>query len=286
MWGGEVTIEYLGWSGFRIQRPGGRAILLDPPTASALAGDTPAIVLITHAHPEHLAGVRAHLQNQRAANVTVYASRPVCRYLTRRARGDCVRLVRLHPGQSCTLDTGARMEVFEWRHLPLLPPGWGAGLRHLGRLLARPGLAARIAGAGLAGPRAGPMLGFRLSVAGRRLVAYGEGLHRRCRARAVLARCGGQADGVLLVAAEPEHLDCLPALVAASGMGHALIYEPHAGWRKAFGMPRADLDALACALAARGVNATPVRPGERAAPWSLDTQDHRSRLRCQPVSTR
>jgi len=61
--------------------------------------------------------------------------------------------------------------------------------------------------------------------------------------------------GTLVAAVEPEDTACLPALIAATGMRRVLLYEPHAKWRDAFKMPRANMAALASALWEWGIEA-------------------------------
>ena len=252
---GDVSLRHLGWSGLRIERPAGPVLFIDPPAAT-MADDRPALVLLTHGHPEHVAGTVARLATAVDGQHTVIgASAVVCAHLARRYRGVNATFKPLRPGDRLVLGDGIEVAVFGWRHLPLLPSGIGPALQHVRRLLSRPTLCARIIAAGIRGPRAGPMLGFRLGIGGQRLLVYGEGLHRRSAAAELAAQCRGSEDGTLLVAVEPEDQEFLPALIAASGLRHALLYEPHAHWRDAFGMPRADLALLATALAARGIEA-------------------------------
>jgi hypothetical protein len=261
---GGVGLDYLGWSGFRLAAPGGGTILLDPPAGAAIGGSAPLTLLLTHGHPEHVAGSLDYLRwDGDGTSATVLASPAVCRHLERRARRRGVAFRPVRPGERVRLGGGDSVDVFGWRHLPLLPPGLSAKVGHVARLASRPGLAARIALAGVAGPPAGEMLGFRLDLGGQLVVAYGEGLHRRCPAAEAAMHCCRPSGALLLLvllAVEPEDQECLPELLLAAGAGTAVLYEPHARWRAAFGMPRADLPGLRRALEAVGIRATIAEP--------------------------
>ncbi len=259
---GGATLHYLGWSGFRIAVPGGGSVLIDPPADVAMDGSDPVHLLLSHGHPEHVAGARTYLEHEVDGPVTtVIASPAVCRHLERQTRRRSVTFQPVLAGACVALGGGRSVEAFRWRHLPLLPPGLGAALRHVARLASRPGLAARIALAGLAGSPVGEMLGFRLDLGERVIVAYGEGLHRRCLAAEAAAQCGGASDVLLLVAVEPEDEAALPGLLRSAGVTASILYEPHAGWRDAFGMKRADLGSLCRAMEAVGVRAVTATPG-------------------------
>lgn len=259
-----VSLEYLGWSGFRIAGPDGESIFLDPPPEAAIAGDGDLSILLSHGHPEHVGGSLSFLdRDDDGPPAVVVASPSVCRCLTKRTRRANVTFRPVRPGDRVNMGARQTVDVFRWRHLPLLPPGGGAALRHLACLASRPGLAARIVLAGLAGPGVGDMLGFRLGLGGQSIVAYGEGLHRRCPRAEAAAQCRGSPATLLLAAVEPEDEGMLPDLIDATAARRAVLFEPHAGWRDAFGMKRADLSALKRALEARGISAVVAEPGAR-----------------------
>lgn len=265
-----TSIDYFGWSGFRIAAPDGGAVVIDPPTPAAIQADGPLYVLLTHGHPEHVAGSRACLAGDaHGPTITVVASPTVCRHLERRTRRRRVSFRPVLPGERLSLGSDLFIDTFRWRHLPLLPPGLAAALRHVGHLASRPGLAARIVLAGLGGPPAGEMLGFRLGLGGRVVVAYGEGLHRRCAASEIATQARTSPDALFLVAVEPEDEDALPGLLQAAGISAAALYEPHAAWRDAFGMRRADLDRVHRNLEAIGIRAVTLAP--EAALHAADT---------------
>ncbi len=255
-------LSYLGWSGFRIDFPGCRPVAVDPPRKAPLPLDRELNILLTHGHPEHIAGTTRYLENPaRSAAVTLLASQRICRFMQQRPHlpEDCFIPCRREQSQDIP---GMRVDVFQWRHMPLLPPGFGAVLTHIGRLAAQPRLAWRIVRAGLRGPREGPMLGFRLVPSqGPRVLIYGEGLHRRT-GEADARRTGEQCPAeVLLVAVEPEDTGILPGLVSAVGAPLAIPYEAHYLWRKGFGMPLVDLEALVREFNAQGIQTRTLLPG-------------------------
>jgi hypothetical protein len=258
------ALEYLGWSGLRVAGPGD-GLCIDPPEGTAMPLDRTLHVLITHGHPEHVGGTLAHLRNPaRSGPVRGAAAAPICRYLRRHAARADDRFHACAPGERFDI-AGFRIDVFEWKHMPLLPPGIGPALHRLKMIAARPRLAARIVLAGLRGPWPFPMLGFRLTApACPSILVYGEGLHRRTdTAQVERIRAALPAD-FLLAAVEPEDADVLPDLFRRIGATTVGLYEAHRPWREAFGMPLADLDALAATLASDGMRAVIFRPGMTA----------------------
>jgi len=249
-------LSYLGWSGFRLDLPGEAVLYIDPPAGTLRAHPAPACVLLTHGHPEHVDGTRELLAGTRGGTpLTVTASATVCRFLARRYAGAGARLRPVRAGERLELTAGVHARVFGWRHLPLLPPGLGAGMQHVRQLARRPGRALRIVARALAGPLPGAMLGFDLEVAGTRIIAWGEGLHRRCSAAEVAAVTGAQPGGVVLAGVEPGDEQAVGTLLRAAAAHTAVLYEPHALWREAFGMPRAALESLQRTLDAAGIEA-------------------------------
>ena len=249
--GPEIT--YLGWSGFHMPGQGSSAVYIDPPKGTA-SQDVPTVVFITHGHPEHLGGVLDLVKTQAAASLTIVGSKAVCAYLKRQCTRPHVRFEPVTAGSFFADGNGVRAEVFTWRHMPLLPPGFMPACRHVWRLLCGWRKAAGIIRMMLTGPRrAGEMLGFVLSVGDDMpVIAYGEGLHRRTRLGEVRAVAGALEKACLLVAVEPEDVAALPWLLRASAARFIRLYEPHGGWRDDFGMPRADLRALAGELRQAG----------------------------------
>ncbi len=250
---GELTITYLDWSGFRIERQDQAAIFLDPPAKAALPGDRPLLILLSHGHPEHIGGTRNYLSQMGSkAQATIIASDSVCRYLARHTRASGVVFKPARPGDHLRLNDDVSVNVFRWKHLPLLPPGVMPSVRHIAHLLSNLSLAARIAWAGVTGPRAEPMLGFHLFLGGWEVLAYGEGLHRKCNK---IVEGQGALGTVALAGVEPGDEAAMVKLIRASAAGETILYEPHAKWRDAFGMPRVDLGLLQTDLRAQGIAA-------------------------------
>lgn len=253
-----LSITYLGWSTFRIGLVDGRPLFLDPHARCELPIESPIVVLVSHGHPEHLAGLRAYLERpQGRSGALVLASSGICRHLAGLTEGLGVEFRPVAPGEALQLDE-FEVGVFEWAHLPLLPPGIGPGFRHVWQLLSRPGLALRIAKAGLAGPRPGPMLGFRISIGSWQVLAHGEGLHRFCRPEPGTV----QPDHMICLAGiEPGDEAAMPHLLSATLAGSVLLFEPHAKWRHAFGMPRVDLADVRRRLEPFGIAGRVAIPG-------------------------
>jgi len=263
---GATRLAWLGWSGFRISAPGGAVLHVDPPAGTVFAPEGAAHILVTHGHPEHVEGTLAHLRDPaRTQPVEVAAGAGVCRHLRRHARHPADRLRVCVPQDHFQL-AGFGVDVFAWHHMPLLPPGLGPKLAHLRSLASRPGRALRIVLDGLRGPWPFPMLGFRIACpGGERLLVYGEGLHRMAGAEAVAAVGRSLPADVLLAAVEPEDIGALPELIARTGARQVALYEAHRPWREGFGMPLADLDALAATLARTGRHVRVLRQGSTEA---------------------
>ena len=245
----ELVLGYLGWSGFRIVFPDGTELYIDPPKGTALPLDHETNILITHGHPEHIAGTVEHLCNPgRNARVLVAASAAVCRYFSKRSTQNADHFQPCKPQQHINI-SGLDIDIFKWRHMPLLPPGFKPVLNHIKCLISHPDLALSIIAAGLRGPLPFPMLGFRIMpLEGPRVLVYGEGLHRLTD-RTDTRRIGIDLPAeILLVAVEPEDINVLPDLVNTTGITTIGLYEAHRGWREAFDMPCADLEALASVL--------------------------------------
>jgi len=253
---GGLAVTYLGWSGFRIERAPHR-VFVDPPEGTPFPADGHLTILLSHGHPEHVGGTRALVgQAERRVRITIAASPAICRHLAR-VSGRGVSFLPTRPGARLRLDEGLEVRVFEWTHLPLLPGGLKANLAHIRHLLSRPDLAWRIARAGLAGPPAGPMLGFGITLGDRSLLAWGEGLHRFAAPWA-----DPMPPAIVLAAVEPGDEAAIPGLLRACGADAALLFEPHARWRDAFGMERADLEGLRARLERDGTRAVVVQPGQ------------------------
>ena len=248
-----AALAYLGWSGFDLRFPGVPPVLIDPPDAAGVPMDQNICLIVTHGHPEHIAGAAAYLKSRaRTGAAHLFASPGICRALKRRCHNAQDVFYPCRPGQTLKLGK-LTLDVFECRHMPLLPPEKGEGLKHLRRIASNPRLAAGILADIARFPFAGPTLGFRLACAHLpNILLFGEGLHR-CVARDKIAEIATRLPGDILIAAvEPEDAEAMPDLVSATGALTMVPYEAHAPWRKRFGMPAADLDALCATLQRRG----------------------------------
>jgi hypothetical protein len=252
-----LELRYRGWSGFEVRAPGRTAVLVDPAPDREIA-DERAIILVTHGHPEHVAGSLAHLRKTSRAPVTVIASAPICRYLERRTAGREDRFLRVAPRDRLEV-LGWSVRVFGWTHMSLLPPGMLPAARYLATLLRHPRGLARMAWGDLRGPAHAPMLGYHVSAGAGGVVYYGEGLHRLTSRRALEETLGPDPIDALVFGAEPEDVDALPALLAGHEVGRAIAFEPHRPWREDFGLPQLDAEDLVSRLSAAGLDALAVR---------------------------
>ncbi len=257
----DLQLHYLGWSGFWIVCPGGAELYIDPPPDYSLPLDRETHVLITHGHPEHIAAALEHLCKPARKACHVAASPRICRYMRRRSDNAADQFTICEAQQRINF-AGLGIDIFQWQHMPLLPPGIRPALHHIKSLISHPALALRIIVAGLRGPLPWPMLGFRIEIPDAPAVlVYGEGLHRhtgQANARRVASCFPAQ---VLLVAVEPEDTDMLPELIDAIGAKTVGLYQAHEQWRLGFSLPCADLDALASVLEEHGRQGLVFRSG-------------------------
>lgn len=260
-----LHLRYQGWSGCAVRPPEGShasPLVFDPSPGVELEGGA-LTLLLTHGHFEHVDGALAHLRRREREPVTVVASSPLCQFLERRAARPGDRLVPVG-ADSRVEANGWEIRVFEWVHMPLLPPGAGPAARYLLKLMKHPRGLAKMAVGGARGPRHRPMLGYcvRASAASGWLVYYGEGIHRQTTRAQVRAALGEGPVDALVFGAEPEDARALPELLAGQAAAHVLAFEPHRPWRAAFGLPQLDAAALAATLRAKGLDARPLTAGD------------------------
>lgn len=253
-----LGVTYQGWSGCVLVAPGGIPLYFDPAPGSALP-DQKKIVFITHGHPEHVEGIASHLRSVRENGISVLGSSSVCKFLKTKSSNRADSFLAVNEGSSLSLH-GWSVDVFGWEHMSLLPAGWKEKGTYLKRLLRHPVRLAKIGVHGLSGPRHAPMLGYRVSGYGRRIVYFGEGLHRCTSDACLRVAMGNEPVDVLLAAVEPEDAQDLPRLVMASGARQLLAFEAHRPWREQFELPQINLSDLRNGLP--GVKVWSPAPGE------------------------
>ncbi len=259
----DLNMTYLGWSGFRFSWSRGPQILVDPPDIVGIDREREAWLLLSHGHSEHVAGTLNYLSDtSRVAPVTVLASPPVCRYLKCRYGRKDDRFISCLPGDVKTL-SDLRIDVFGWRHMPLLPSGLRPSICYLFRLILHLDFTLKVIRNGLKLIKVGPMLGFRLvPKKGSRLLLYSEGLHLHTSKMEIKETRQLLNAEVLLFAVRPEDTHVIPDLVAAIGSSVAVPYEAHRFSRKWFGLSITNLDHIAIQLKNRGINVLTVTEGE------------------------
>ena len=169
-------------------------------------------------------------------------------------RGVQIPLDQLHPIEKNGVLTigNARLTAFEWKHMPLLPPGVGRKIDYAAHVLRHPIELARVGTSGLRLPMSAPMLGFHVALAdGPRALNYAEGLHRLTDPREVEATAQRLPADVLLFAVEPEDVEVIPRWIELLSPSTVMLYEAHRPWREMFDLPYVDLEEYAAELTAR-----------------------------------
>lgn len=252
-------IKYLGWSGFYIHNKNDVHIYIDPPKGTIFPPDVKIIIFITHGHPEHLGGTLDYLKKLTIDDrAKIIASKTIITYFRNVCKCLKPEFLEVEPGQKFLLGPNFSFDVFEWQHMPLLPPGFGIAVGHILKILKNFPEAWRIIKMSLKGPLGpGRMLGYTLRLQdNKNIIIYGEGLHRRSRIEDI-ATIGQRVPGAtILVASEPEDAAQLPALIMKSGASDIYLYEPHRLWRDLFSLPHIDLKALKATLLSNGLNVT------------------------------
>ncbi len=259
----DLHMTYLGWSGFRFSWSGGPQIIVDPPDIVGIDREREVWILLSHGHSEHVAGSLNYLKDTtRVAPVTILASPPVCNYLESRYGRKDDQFISCHTGDIKTIHD-LRIDVFCWRHMPLLPSGLRPILRHLFRLALHPNFTINIMRNDLRFMKVGPMLGFRLvPKRGPRLLLYSEGLHQHTSKIEVEETGRLLKAEALLFSVRQEDTQVITELVSAIGVPIAVPYEAHRFWKKGFGLPIASLDNIAINLKNRGISTLAVDKGD------------------------
>ncbi len=186
----------------------------------------------------------------------------MCRYLKYRYGRKDDRFISCFPGDVKTL-SGLKIDVFNWRHMPLLPSGLFPGICYLFRMILHMGFTLKVIRNGLKLIKVGPMLGFRIvPKSGPRLLLYSEGLHKHTSKKEVKKIGQLLYAEVILFAVRTEDAQVIPDLVATIGSSVAVPYEAHQYWRNGFGLPIADLEQISIQLRDRGIRALTVAEGE------------------------
>jgi hypothetical protein len=254
-----MDVRYFDWSSITVQRQQtvigfdlfGRAV-----TWAALDPAATKILCVTHGHPEHCGSLRSFLSapagRSGLASTHVISSPPVIDYVTA-STGLTIDHAHCVAANEAVSINGTRITAFEWKHMPLLPPGPRAKASFFAHVLLHPISLMRIGVSGLRLPMNAPMLGFHVKFAdGFSVLNYSEGLHRLTDPLEVesIARHWLPAD-VLLFAVEPDDVEVLPRWLEILQPKSVVIYEAHRPWREIFHLPSVELLAYSQVLAAR-----------------------------------
>lgn len=237
-----ISISYYGWSGFRIEPDHKREILLDPTEDMQPTKGVETIVILSHGHPEHVAGTMKMITDgNREQEVAVIASPAICRFLEKRSKHAKDTFYPSHPARGLRVHD-IDIEPFEWRHMSLLPPEITTAIHHLGKILTHPFKALQIIRNGWGGPPFEPMLGYRITPPeGPSFLFYSEGLHRKTRVEEIEYVSNHLPADVLIAGIEPEDISVYPDLVKQLAIPQVIPYQPHLPWRKGFGMAEVDM---------------------------------------------
>ncbi len=249
-----MEIQYFGWSGITL-RHGETVVGFDlfgeAVTWDALPDAAEIILCVTHGHPEHCGSLRRFLSTggARLDRTHIVSSQPVIDHVTHGLN----HAANAHPltsGAPVAID-GVLVSSFEWKHMPLLPPGMRAKTSYVTHVLSRPIEFARVASSGLRLPMSAPMLGFHVVFAdGPRVLNYAEGMHRLTNPREVEATAQRLPADVLLFAVEPEDVEVIPRWIEILSPSMVILYEAHRPWRETFRLPYVDLEGYAAELSA------------------------------------
>jgi hypothetical protein len=251
-----MDVHYFGWSGVALQQGEtliGFDLFGEAVTWDALPATSTTILCVTHGHPEHCGSLR-QLLSDRAARLDrthVVSSPAVIDHVTRNVAVPAANLHPIEKNGVLALD-GVRITAFEWKHMPLLPPGIDRKLDYAAHVLRHPIELARVGTSGLRLPMRAPMLGFHVAFTnGPRMLNYAEGLHRLTDPCEVETTAQRLPADVLLFAVEPEDVDVIPRWIELLSPSTVVLYEAHRPWREMFVLPYVNLDDYAAKLVTR-----------------------------------
>jgi len=253
-----MEIHYFGWSGITLEHCDtlvGFDLFGEAVTWDALKSNQPILMCLTHGHPEHAGSLEKLLEAPEArpylANVHLISSHDVIQHIN---RNKILAPENVHPvkdSESVTVN-GVKITVFDWVHMPLLPPGMREKLEYIFQLLIHPLDLLRIGTLGLSLPMNAPQLGFHLTYPdGKRVLNYSEGVHRLTD-RAEVAQIARKLPAeMLFFAVEPDDAEAIPNWVEILAPSDVYIYEAHRPWRDTFHLPFIDLNKYAGELSER-----------------------------------
>lgn len=268
-----MDIHYFGWSGVALQHGDtliGFDLFGEAVTWDVLPKTSTMILCVTHGHPEHCGSLRQLLSDRDAPldRVHVVSSPAVIDHVT---RGVQIPSDQIHPiEKNGALTIGnARVTAFEWKHMPLLPPGLDRKLDYAAHVLRHPLELARVGASGLRLPMNAPMLGYHVAfIDGPSVLNYSEGLHRLTEQHEVASVAQRLPADVLLFAIEPEDVEVIPRWIELLSPSTVILYEAHRPWREMFDLPYVDLEECAVKLSTRfqQIQFIPLPAAGRAAP--------------------
>lgn len=253
-----MNIQYFGWSGILLEH-------LNTVVAVDLFGDAvgwdsipdamPIVLCATHGHPEHCGSLRRLLSEAGASaqrdDVHLVSSPKVVSYLQRFASLPPANWHSVEHSQRVTIGD-LSLRVFDWRHMPLLPPGLGPKVEYAVQLLRHPVDFVRIGTSSLTLPHSAPTIGFYACFSdGLRVLNYAEGLHRLTDRREVEWVASEMPADVLLFAVEPDDTEDIPRWIDILQPSEVYIYEAHRPWRDLFHLPYLNLETYREELARR-----------------------------------
>ncbi len=247
-----MQIQYFGWSAITLQYGGvqvGFDLYGEDVSWDALDSNLPKLFCLTHGHPEHAGSLQSFLESPEARphlpNVHLISSAEVIRHIN---RNGILASENVHPvgdGDSVAV-AGVVVTVFQWVHMPLLPPGLREKTEYLFQLLTHPIQLVRIGMLGLSLPMNAPQLGFHIAYPdGTSALNYSEGMHRLTNAAEVERVARNHPADTLLFAVEPDDAEAIPRWVELLKPKGVYIYEAHRPWRDMFHLPFIDLDSFA-----------------------------------------